>query len=171
MLIDGKVLAEDGVAVLGRGDVFLVVYQAAARLHRTKWLFDWADTYLRTRSGDFVTFMVVLPTADPPDAPTRAENATRLRQLAPRLRRLVTAPIGNAFRTSIVRTVMRALAALQGTSGVHFVAKTIDDGLRLVHEVASARTPAKAQLMADLRSLHAALGVNLDSDISRSTSL
>jgi hypothetical protein len=158
---DGKTLVEDGVAVLYRGDTVLIVYQAAARLHRTKWLFRSINELAAHRAGDFMAFMVVLPTADPPDAATRAENSAQLRKLGTRLRRLVTAPVGDAFRMSIVRTVMRALAALQGKSGVHFVSNTIEEGLRRIREAAGAETPSVEQLRADLRALHEALGVPL----------
>ena len=65
---DGDLLCEDGVAVLGRGDAFLIVYQRAARLHRTRWLFRRLDEFAAKRTGSFVVLMIVLPTADPPDA-------------------------------------------------------------------------------------------------------
>jgi hypothetical protein len=156
---DGQVHCKDGVALLSRGDVVLVVYQLAARYHRTHWLFEEIEVYTEAHPGDFMVLMVVLPTADPPDAATRAENATRLRRLGPRLRRLVTAPIGDAFRASIVRTVMRALAALQGKSGVHFVAHDVEDALERIAQGASDRTPSADQLRRDLSSLHEALGV------------
>lgn len=160
MPLEGQALAEDGVAVLARGDAVLIVYQRAARLHRTRWLFDRVDEYLAERSDDVVVFMVVLPTADPPDGPTRAENSTRLKKIGKRLRRLVTTPVGDAFRMSIVRTVMRGLAILQGQAGVCFVTNTIDDGLRRVTAVASPKTPSRARLGTDLESLFAALGVS-----------
>ncbi len=156
---DGTVHCQDGVALLSRGDVITVVYQLAARYHRTHWLFEKIDAYASAHPGDFMVLMVVLPTADPPDAATRAENAMQLRRLGSRLRRLVTAPIGDAFRVSIVRTVMRALAALQGKSGVHFVTRGIEDSLERITQGASERTPSADQLKRDLSSLHQALGV------------
>ncbi len=162
MMIEGKVVARDGVAVIGRGDVFLIVYQTAARIERTRWLFDRIDE-LVPRKPTFMVLMVVLPTADPPDGATRKENATRLKQLESRLRRLVTAAVGDAFRTSIVRTVMRALAAIHGKSGVHFVADTVAQGVERLREAASPETPSREQLIADLRTAHQALGVELPS--------
>src|SRR6185436_19986380 len=114
MFRDGEVMLEDGVAVMGRGDTFCIVYQKAARLHRTRWLFVQMDKFAAWRQGDLTASMVVLPTADPPDAPTRAENTAGLKRVGTRLRRLVTAPVGDAFRTTIVRTIMRPLSALQG---------------------------------------------------------
>lgn len=158
MLTEGKVLAHDGVAVLGRGDVFLIVYQAAARLERSRWLFDRLDEFA-ARKTSFMALMVVLPTADPPDAPTRKENTARLKKVEKQLRRLVTAAVGDAFRSAIVRTVMRALAAIHGKSGVHFVVDTVGLGVTRVRESASPETPSPEDLLDDLRKLHEALGV------------
>jgi hypothetical protein len=154
-------MMEDGVAVMGRGDTFSIVYQKAARLHRTRWLFERMDAFAARRQGDLMALMVVLPTADPPDGPTRAENAAGLKRLESRLRRLVTAPVGDAFRATIVRTIMRALAALQGKSGVHFVVNSVDEAVRRIRQAAGNDTPSGEQLHADLRDLHAALGVPL----------
>ncbi len=170
MLSAGSVVCQDGVAMLGRGDAILIVYQLAARLHRTRWLFARVNEYVAGRRGTFVVFMVVLPTADPPDRPTRAENAAELRKLGSRLRRLVTTPIGDAFRVSIVRTVMRALSALQGKAGVHFVGDSIDAGVLRVLEVAEKDTPSRAEMMSDLAALHAALGEPFPSASSRRAS-
>lgn len=161
MIPEGKVLAEDGVAVVARGDTFIMVYQAPSRLVRTKWMFAWMDKFLAQRSGGIVVFVVVLPTSDPPDGPTRKENAAQLRKFDSRLRLMVSAAVGDAFRTAIVRTVMRALAAIHGKSGVHFVVNTIHDGVNRVREAASEDTPSRSQLMEDLRAAHSALGVEL----------
>ncbi len=158
----GEVRVEDGVAVSARGDVFLVVYQKAARLHRTRWLFARVAEYLGQIDGSLTFFMVVLPSADPPDGPTRAENAAQVRRHEARTRRIVTVAIGTAFRASLVRTIMRALAAIQGKSGVHFVSDTIVAGLRRVHEVATEHTPPSTQLFADVRALYTALGETMD---------
>src|SRR5262245_50146277 len=102
-MTEGAVAAEDGVAVLARRDAILIVYQAAARLHRTRWLFNRMNEYLGAHAEPCVVLMVVLPTADPPDRATRAENSAQLKRMGDRLRRLVTAPVGDAFRVSIVR--------------------------------------------------------------------
>jgi hypothetical protein len=103
--------------------------------------------------------MVVLPTSDPPDGPTRAENALRLRRLGPSLRRVVTVPIGNAFRVSVVRTVMRAISAIQGRSGVQVVATTVEEGIPRLLELARAKTPTREEIEADLNAMYQALGV------------
>src|SRR5690349_5361732 len=103
---EGQPRVFDGVGASTRGDLLLVVYKAAARVERTRWAFDVADELLAAHPAGIVGLMVVLPTADPPDAPARAENHTRFARLGPRLRRMVTVPVGNELRTMIVRTIM-----------------------------------------------------------------
>jgi hypothetical protein len=39
----GDALVNDGVALIVRGDVLLMLWSAAARLHRTRWVFDHLD--------------------------------------------------------------------------------------------------------------------------------
>ena len=156
--IEGKVLVNDGVALMLRGDTLLIVYQKAARLERSRWLFDRVDAMLEKTNLDILGFMIVLPTADPPDGPTREENTYRLRRISHRVRRLITTPIGNAFKVSLVRTVMRGLNVVLGHSDTRFVTETVEEGLNALLEAKSAKTPPAEQLLADLASIYAALG-------------
>jgi hypothetical protein len=153
------VRTHDGVAFLARGNAVLIVYQAPARLHRTRWLFDMVDAVATKQEEGIIGLMVVLSTADPPDAPTRAENAARLRKLGPALRALVTVPVGDAIWVSIVRTVMRAMYIILGMSKTQSVMTTLEAGLDRLLKSADQRTPSREQLEADIDALHAALGV------------
>jgi hypothetical protein len=155
---EGSVLLYDGVGTLRRGDTLLVVYQKAARLERTRWLFDVADALLANTAADILAFMIVLPTADPPDARTRHENTLRMRRIAPRVRRLVTTPIGNAFNVSVVRTIMRGLNVLLGHADTRFVADTVQEGVRYLLEAKSDTTPSAQQILTDLAAIYQALG-------------
>ena len=136
----------------------VVVYRSAARLHRTRWLFDQAEVIAARNPNGTVVFMVVLPSADPPDKETRAENSARLKKLGDKVRRVVTVPVGDGLRVNIVRTVMRALALIQGQAQSFCIANTIDEGLRRLREVATAETPSRETIVADLRRLYEALG-------------
>jgi hypothetical protein len=154
----GKVLVYDGVGMLFRGDTCLVVYQKPARIERTRWLFDVVANYLLDHDGDLLAFLIVLPSADPPDARTRQENNDRMRKLGSRIRRLVTLPIGNAFRVNIVRTVMRGLSMLAGHSDTRSIADTVEEGLDALLEVKSEHTPTASQIRADIADIYQALG-------------
>jgi hypothetical protein len=155
---DGDVLVFDGVAVRARGDLLLVVYQLAARLHRTRWLFDRIDELVAKHPSGVLVFMVVLPTADPPDGPTREENMARLRKIGKKLRRLVTTPVGDAFTTMVVRTIMRALAIANGHARDHFVTATVADGVTRLLQAAGPETPPKSVIIADIAAMQRALG-------------
>jgi hypothetical protein len=158
---EGNVLHDDGVGVVFRGDLILIVYQKPARLHRTRWLFDRVDEFVGRSPDGVVAFMLVLPTADLPDGPTRAENHVRLRKLGNGIRRLVTTPVGDALWFRLVRTVMRAMSIFQGQSKVHFVCETIREGVQKTLEAAGPKTPARAQVLEDLGAIHRALGLKM----------
>jgi hypothetical protein len=152
----------DGVGLVAAGDVFVVIYALPARLHRTQWLFDRMDELAVKAEGTLCGLMVILPTADSPDAATRAENARRLRALQGRLRRLVTVVIGDTFRLNLVRTIMRTMFLLQRQSHLLVVSSTLDEGLHALLEQGSSETPPRSTLGLLVRKLSEALGCNLD---------
>jgi len=154
----GRALVYDGVGVLFRADTCIIVYQKAARVHRTRWLFDLVENYLAENESDLLAYMLVLPTADAPDAETRRENTVRMRALGHRVRRLVTIPIGNGFKVNLVRAIMRSLNLALGDSGTHLVADTVDEGLSRLLQIASERTPTEAQIRTDIATIYRALG-------------
>ncbi len=155
---EGQVLVYDGVGMLFRGDVCVIVYQKAARLERTRWLFDVVENFLAGTDTDLLAFMLVLPSADPPDAETRQENTDRMRRLGPRIRRLVTTPIGNAFKVNVVRAIMRGLNVVLGNRDKQFIADTVDQGLMRLLEATSERTPTIQQMRADIAAIYRELG-------------
>lgn len=155
---EGKVLLHDGVGMLLRGDVCLIVYQKPARLERTRWLFDVLDAALDDNGRCLLGFMIVLPTSDPPDGPTRQENHFRLRKIEHRVKRLVTTPIGDDFKLSVVRAVMRGLNIVLGHSGSRFITDTVQEGLGQLLEARTRETPAPLQILTDLRAIYIGLG-------------
>jgi hypothetical protein len=154
---EGRPRTHDGVAIVTRGDLLLVLYNEPARLARTRWAFDVADEFAAANPEGIVALMVVTATADPPDGPTRAENTARFRRIGPSLRRFVTVPVGDELRMMIVRTIMRGISILQGQLGTHVIEGSIDLGIARIRERASGRTPAHKTIQDDLRSLFAAL--------------
>ncbi len=150
----------DGIALAAKGDVLLFVYQAPARLHRSRWIYDRAEELAERWPGGILGLMIVLPSADVPDAPTRMENRSRLRKLRPKIRRLATVPTGDEFRISIVRTIMRTMVWIQGQGSRMPVYGRIDDGLDSLLELRSDATPSRAELEALIGALFRALGLN-----------
>jgi hypothetical protein len=154
----GKVLTYDGVGMLFRGDTCLIVYQKAARIERTRWLFDVVENYLLDHDTDLLAFMIILPSADPPDAATRQENAERMRKIGPRVRKLVTMPIGNAFKVQMVRAIMRGIDFVLRHADKRSTADTVDEGLQQLLEDASSHTPPAGQIRDDIGVIYQALG-------------
>ena len=157
----GAPLVYDGVALLTRGNALLVVYQAPARFHRTRWIFDCADRFASQCPEGIVCLMVVLSTADPPDARTRAENTRRFKKLGDSLRAMVSVPTGNSLWLSLVRSIMRGINAAQGTSNKFMVADTVDGAIGKLVEAAKSNGVQRVHVEDGLHALCGALGVEL----------
>ena len=151
----------DGVAILVRGDAFVMLWSTPARLPRTQWNFDQLDRMVAQRPGGIVALMIILPTADPPDRLARQENERRIRRVAHALRRLTTVVLGDGVRQVLVRTVMRAMEIPHRGAwvGPTSVESTLENGLRQLRKSASPATPSHDRLLQDVRDMHAALGL------------
>jgi hypothetical protein len=149
------VQTHDGVGVACRGNLVLVFYGADARLHRTRWIFDRVDEVAARNPGGIYSLMAIIPNSAPPDAATRAENAKRFGQLDRVLIAMVTVALGDDFRVSIVRTLMRASILLSRQSGKHLIASTECEGIdRLLAEAAGdTRLPSRSLIEGDLATL------------------
>jgi hypothetical protein len=162
----GEVAVNDGIALIVRGDVLVSLWNAPARLHRSRWVYDAADELVARYSEGALSLMVILPTADPPDGPTRTENAIRMKRLKPSLRRLVTVVVGDDLRQMIVRSVLRivALPLGQGRAGV---ASTVESGISQLLLSASAATPSFGEIAKDAGALFGALGIDAPRGVPR----
>jgi hypothetical protein len=70
---------------------------------------------------------------------------------------MVAVPEGSGFRASLVRLVVGAYLTLTGKAAL-VVATNVEEGIALLHELKSSRTPSIAELAADVSSLRATLG-------------
>jgi hypothetical protein len=154
-----RVKSSDGMAFLSAGDVFLVIWKEPSREHRIRWLFDQVDAAIATQPGGIIGMQLVLPTSSPPDGPARAENYKRMREIGPRMRRVVTVPLGDALWVTLVRTIMRGLMLVTGQSKMQFVADNEEQGYDLLYEAASPATPTRKMLSAGFDEMHTALGI------------
>ena len=95
----------DGVGFLALGDTVLIVWQAAARVERNRWLFDNVDATLAENPGGIIILQHVLQSSNPPDKPARAENDARIRKLGANLwsrasvSRIAMPSLGNPSRS------------------------------------------------------------------------
>lgn len=148
----------EGVAFSGIGDTALVIYAQPARVDRTRWLFDRLDAFVASIDVPMCALMLILPTADFPDAETRAENDRRIKALHGKYRRVVTVVLGDSFRLNLVRTIMRGMFFVNGQSHLLQVASTLDDGVQQLLREASEHTPKRGPLEARLRVMGHELG-------------
>ncbi|MDP8999995.1 MAG: serine/threonine protein kinase [Myxococcota bacterium] len=160
----------DGVAVAIRGDVLLTLWNAPARVHRTKWFFDFADRLARQSADGILALMVLLPEAAPPDGPARQENARRLRALSPSVRLWVTVAIGDDIQHLIARAVIRMMGVVQRRSSDSFVTRSIAEGTRRLLEAAGPATPSSEEVDDAVNALFAALAVSRNTEPKSSRS-
>ena len=106
---DWQLDRNDGVAFAANQDVGFMVWSAPATVERGHWLGLCVEGWLAQRAGDVVVVQVILATSKPPDAATRADARQFLDRIAPRLRKLITLPIGNELWSVLVRMVLRGL--------------------------------------------------------------
>lgn len=152
----------DGIAASWAGDTVVTVWNAPGRLHRSRWLYDFVDKWRTGRPETIAAMLVLLPSADPPDRAARIENSVRLRRLQPSIRLLVTVPLGDSFRVTIVRSVLRGMALLGGISRSLDIETTLDQGARALLNAASPQSPSFDDVREILAAQYEALGVALD---------
>ena len=150
----------DGVAIAHAGDTVIVVYAADARLHRTRWLFDRIDE-LVARTTPISALMIVPPSADIPDAQTRAENTRRMADLRGHLRRVVTVIVGDSMRINLVRTVMRAIFLLQGQTRVQSIVCSVEEGVEMLVSDPTPDMPRRSEILATLHEISTQLQCSL----------
>jgi len=163
----GGVQTNDGVALVVRGDTLTSLWNAPARLDRSRWVYDAADELASRSSPDGIRALMILrPTSDPPDGPTRSENLLRMRQLKTSLRRLVTVVLGDELRQTIVRSILRIMALPLGPGRLG-VASSVEDGIDRVLVAPNPSTPSFTELAYDAVRLFQALGLDPPRGLAR----
>jgi hypothetical protein len=150
----------DGVAIAECGDVLLVVWKSDATLARYDW-FEPRVFAMAERHESIAICQFILSSSRPPDAALRARLRATLVRLGPRMRRLVSVPIGDAIWLTLVRGIMRGMAILSGQSGAVFVAANVESALDRIAQVRTADTPSRDVLAGTAEESARALGVHL----------
>jgi serine/threonine-protein kinase len=149
------ILMGDGVALTTLGDVTLVVWKSPATMPRVLWQFDIVDGIADAMPNGFLAILAILPSSSPPNAETVRENIKRLNRLRSRLRRMATIPLGGGLWMAIVSHVFRAMSLPLG--GRFTMSSSLEEGVSLALEKASAETPSAAEILRRLRDLFDAL--------------
>lgn len=154
---NGIVRQFDGIGLMARGDLLMVIYAADASIRRSTWVFGAAEK-LSAQSGRSIQALLIIPEGvKPPDNATREAESAAYERLGAQLRRIVGVPEGGGFRLSFVRLVFYAHAAVTGKKRQFMLAKDVQEALELLRETATERTPAATQIIADLAKIQSEL--------------
>lgn len=156
----GEVMRYDGVALIARGDLLLVLYPGDAAWQRSRWMFAAAERLLAQSPLGVIALVVVPGAPKPPDQATRAEETAAYARFGANLRRVVVVSEDGGFHGSIVRLVVSAYVRFTGRADVFFFVKDLSEGLRRVQDVKSALTPEADAVHADLARLRAEFAAN-----------
>jgi hypothetical protein len=148
-----------GVASVVRGDTFLSLWREPARCDRIRHVRERAEALVGRHPGTIVACQFLLSTAAPPDRAGRAEARAGLNVVAPRARRLITVPLGDAVWHAVVRGIIRTALLVSGKSRLIKVAASAREAFDLLGEVSSPESPGRSELESSFDALYGALGL------------
>jgi hypothetical protein len=151
-------LLDGAAAATVRGDVIMLIWKGAAQKSTVQRAMVLTESLSAEHPGGILIFQVILPSSDPPNAEARAIVNAGFKRIRPNIRALVSVGLGDSFRMSIVRTIMRATAALSGLGAIQVIEATEAAGLRRLLHKAGPETPPQAELEAALAEMREKLG-------------
>ena len=152
--------SEEGMAMVVLGDTLITLWRDQPVL--SSWLHHMhAVNELATASGEPVLlFHLILPTSTPPGSDARTRMQSDLRVLGEKVRRMIVVPVGSSLWMNLVRPIVRTVLLLSGQAKRHSVADSVEQGIVMVRQAGSVRTPRERDLRAAITSLCNALGVD-----------
>jgi hypothetical protein len=147
------------VAVARRGNVMLLLWTGEPTVQAL----DWVDEKVAAEAASIergVALQIIDPRAGPPNAAARARIQAMYRRELRNGRRLVTAPLGDSLRHSVMRALVRGMALVAGRSAHVSVASTLEDAHAAALEHAVGVTAE--ELSAVVGEMYEALGVAPD---------
>jgi hypothetical protein len=156
--LDEPAVVGDGVACVARGDVLLSLWVAPAS--QPRWrdvVFAQLSRLVERQPAGVVVVQVILSSSSPPDMRTRAAVQGDLRSLGPRLRGVITLPVGDSLWQGLVRTLVRTMLLLSGHAKTFFVTGSLPQTWQRVQQLAGEATPTTGELRDALDQLCQAL--------------
>lgn len=145
----------DGVALTSSGDTVLVLYNDAAPRPLAAPV-KRVDAVLASGHSEVLVMQCALGSSTPPDAEIRALCYRDIKRLRPRLRCVVTVPLGDDVWVVLILSVMRGMSTVVGMGSIHFVEKNRADGIARLRSKAA---PSEAALHELVATLYAAVGL------------
>lgn len=153
-----RIHTTSGCAVSSCEGIAIVLWTGEPTLATNKWCVQTlrANTM---KSGAATLLQIVGPTAGTPDAETRAYIQEVYKKELSEVRRMVSAPLGDSFKQSVVRTLMRGMAVIAGKSQHITVVSTLDQAYTTL--LAGRTTPSREALSAHVDAMFDALGADV----------
>jgi hypothetical protein len=104
-----------------------------------------------------LVLQLIAQSSTPPDDEARKLARARFTSVGSALRLMVTVPLGDELWTIVVRTIMRGIFVVTGSSKSLRVA-TRADAIDVLYEAASETTPTRQEIEAAIDELHTVLG-------------
>lgn len=149
----------DGIAIAERGDVLLVVWRKMASLERLAFFLSCLREMLNRVEGDILILQILPADTSPSEQSAREGLMSRMKGAASRVRRIVTVFQGAELHLGELRSMLRATRKLLGRSDAKAVWGSTQEGIEIILEQASMRTPSKANLESTVAALTKALDV------------
>jgi hypothetical protein len=143
----------DGVAAVSAGDILIVLWQAAARVHRARWVQARVERIAERAPTGFVLVQLILPSSNPPDKACRDEASATFKKYRGVMRQMITVPLGDSLWTNIVRAIIRTAVVVTGNAAQHEVASSAADAIARIRARATPDTPSSSELGAAVDSL------------------
>jgi hypothetical protein len=154
-------LVNDGLAVRMRGDAFVALWKAPARMDLLEWEFDIVDRFVAERPNGIVALIVLLPSSSPPNVATVLRIIQRIDRTRVSTRRQSTVALGGGVWLSVVQNVHDAITKHLTPGGARIVfSSTIQNGIARLLEMASPETPSDEAIREDLCALFEALDLD-----------
>lgn len=155
---DEVLVHEDrGCAIAFVGGVGVLLWTGDPTLRANRWAVSTLLANLDRGSGELTLLQIVAEQAGVPDAESRAFIQEVYRKELSDVRRLVSAPLGDGFRQSVVRTIMRGMAVVSGRTAQVVIVATLEDAYR--ETLKRRESPTHAELSTRVRAMFTVLDV------------
>ncbi|MBN8613046.1 MAG: hypothetical protein J0L92_20820 [Deltaproteobacteria bacterium] len=144
-----------GCAVSSCGGISILVWTGEPTLAANQWAVRTLLSNRTKTAGEVTLLQIIAASAGTPDAETRAYIQDVYKRELSEVRRMVSAPLGDGFKQSVVRTIMRGMAVIAGKTQHITVVSTLDKAYDALLERRA--TPTRETLSSQVRAMFAEL--------------
>jgi hypothetical protein len=144
-----------GCAVSSCEGIGLLLWTGEPTLAANQWAVRTLLAHRASAQREVTLLQIIAEQAGTPDADARAYIQEVYKRELSDVRRMVSAPLGDSFRQSIVRAIMRGMALFAGKTQHITVVSTLEQAYAAVLEGRSA--PTRDALDRQVRAMYAAL--------------